>query len=382
MRLLIYLLSVIVVIGCSYEEKNNILSDSKMDKKIVWEVGGHLPAQTGMEKNIGVSGLLYGSLQDKYIVAGGGGNFPYESTLNGGAKKLYSDIYMLEDNNGALQVIEHINWENEIGHGASITTKEGIYYIGGASNPQADDDILFISLKDNKLSVEKVGDLPFTFQNGAAVEKDGKLYIIAGRQNGKAANEVYQYDLSTKETKKLSPVPNQETRTQPIAQLLNGSIYVFSGADSIAYTDGYKYDFSKDAWEQVSDISITNKENITLAGGVSIKLNESEMVVMGGVNKNIYDNAVYNLNNLKGEELSDFKYKYFTSDPYEFKLNSDILIYNSKTDSWKTLGEVPFNPTCGQGLILIGNKIYFISGEIKAGIRTDKMYIGTILKRM
>ena len=29
---------------------NSNVLDSKVDKKIVWEMGGHLPAQTGMEQ--------------------------------------------------------------------------------------------------------------------------------------------------------------------------------------------------------------------------------------------------------------------------------------------------------------------------------------------
>ena len=99
----------ICILGCgeTSPSKSNVL-DSSVDKKILWEMGGHLPAQTGMDKNIGTAGLLYGTLDNKYIVVGGGANFPYESVLNGGLKKSYSDIYMLEDKNGSLEVRRHI----------------------------------------------------------------------------------------------------------------------------------------------------------------------------------------------------------------------------------------------------------------------------------
>ena len=382
--LMLFTIFSVFIIGCSNTVSTsnaaNVL-DSKVDKKIVWEMGGHLPAQTGMEKNIGTAGLLYGSLQDKYIVVGGGANFPEESVLNGGAKKTYSDIYMLEDKNGVLEVIEHINWENEIGYGASITVTNGIYYIGGSSNPEADDDILFITLKDGKLNVEKIGDLPFTLQNGVAVYNDNKLYIITGKQGGKGSDKVYEYDLTTKEAKELAPVPGQASRTQAVAQLLNGNIYVFSGGDATAYTDGYKYDFANNTWEQVADVSINGGEGISLLGAVSVKLNETEMLVIGGFNKAIYDNAVYNLGTLQGTALAGFRQGYFGADPYEFNWNSNILIYNCESNTWKTIGEVPFDAPCGEGLILIGNKIYSINGEIKPGIRTDKMYVGTILAK-
>lgn len=382
MKKLCLILSILFAVSCSSNNTSsnaNVL-DSKTDKKIVWEMGGRLPAQTGMDKNIGTAGLLYGSLENKYIVVGGGANFPEESVLNGGAKKSYSDIYMLEDKNGVLEVVEHINWENELGYGASITVTNGIYYIGGSSNPEADDDILFITLKNNKLNVEKIGDLPFTLQNGFAVYKDNKLYIITGKQSGKGSDKVYEYDLATKETKELAPVPNQSSRTQAVAQLLNGNIYVFSGGDATAYTDGYKYDFANNTWEQVSDVALNN-EGISLFGAVSVKLNEQEMLVIGGFNKAVYDNAVYNLGNLKDAALAQFRAGYFGADPYEFNWNSNILIYNCESNTWKTIGEVPFDAPCGEGLILIGNKIYSINGEIKPGVRTDKMYVGTIIAK-
>ena len=285
---------------------------------------------------------------------------------------------MLEDKNGVLEVVEHINWENEIGYGASITVENGIYYIGGSSNPEADDDILFITLKDNKLNVEKIGDLTFALQNGAAVYKDNKLYVITGKQAGKGSNKVYEYDLNTKEVKELASVPGEESRTQAIAQLLNGNIYIFSGGDLTAYTDGYKYDFENNTWEAAADV-VLNGEAISLLGAASVKINETEMLVIGGFNKAVYDDAVYNLGNLKGNELSNFKQEYFGADPYKFNWNRNVLIYNCESNSWRTIGEIPFDAPCGECLVLIGNKIYSINGEIKPGIRTDKMYIGTII---
>lgn len=371
----------VCIIGCEATSSSatNVL-DSEVDKKVLWEMGGHLPAQTGMDKNIGTAGLLYGILEGKYIVVGGGANFPYESVLYGGLKKSYSDIYMLEDKNGSLEVVEHINWENEIGYGSSVTTKDGIYYLGGSTNPEADDDILFITLQNGKLNIEKIGDLPFTLQNGLAVERDGKLYIAGGSKGNGNSSGLYEYDLTSKEIIELSPIPQEAVRTQLVGQILNGALYVFSGAGNIAYTDGYKYDFESDTWEKVADISVNGKL-LTVAGGNSIKLNEKEMLVMGGVNKEFFDNAVKNLNSLQGRALADFRDYYFRADPYEFNFNPYILIYNADSNTWRSIGETPFDPNAGAALMLNGNKIYSINGEIKAGVRTDKMFVGTIFAR-
>lgn len=360
----------ITIFACSNNNKTlNI-------KKILWEVGGVLPAQKDMQTNIGTAGVLYGTLANKYIVVGGGANFPFDSVANGGAKKLYSDIYMLENKNGNIEVVEHINLDNEIGYGSSITTKDAIYYIGGSANNDADNDILKITLQNNKLNIEKIGDLPFTFQNGVALEYNNKLYIIAGKQDSIATNRMFEYDLNSKEIKELAPIPN-EARTQPVAQVLNRNIYVFSGGDKIAYIDGYKYNFSDNTWSKVADVNIGG-EYVSLLGANSIKLNEDEMLVIGGFNKEVYDDAVYNLINLKDKDLENFKKEYFARDPNEFNWNSKVLIYNSKNDTWTKIADIPFNAPCGEGLVLLQNKIYSINGEIKPGVRTPKIYIGYI----
>ena len=362
--------------GCS----SNSARKPQADIKTAWEYAGTLPAQKGYEKNIGTAGVLYGLLEERYIVTGGGANFPYKSVLEGGAKQMYSDLWVIDTKEGN-KIIEHINLPVEIGYGASVTAEKGIYYIGGSSNQQADDDILYLTLDENKnLKYEKIGELPFTFQSGTAVEHNKKLYILGGKQNGIPSNKMYEYNLIEKTIKELPSIPAGKGRTQSVAQVLNDSLYIFSGGDTTAYTDGYKYNFKTEKWEETASVKIEGKE-ISLLGAASVKLNEKEMLVIGGFNKEIYDDAVKKLGTLRGQELLKFKASYFGADPDEFRWNRDILIYNAETNSWKSIGEIPFNAPCGEGLVIVKNKIYSINGEIKPGVRTPRIYQGELLKK-
>lgn len=355
------------------------VKNPEVEKQIEWEYAGSLPAPEGYNKNIGLSGMLAGNIEN-LIIAGGGTNFPEKSILDGGEKKFYSDIFIFEDINDSLSVKNHINFKNTIGYGASVKNEKGIFYIGGSSNSEADNDILFFYMDKEKLAYKKIGDLPFSFRQGAAVEKDGKLYIIAGFQNGIPTNKMFEFDINSGKSKELPSVPGAKGRTQCIAQILNDCIYVFSGGNLTAFTDGYKYNFKTGKWTEVSSVEY-NGEKISLLGASSVKLNEYEMLVIGGFNKEVYDNAVKNMGILRGQELLKFKASYFEKDPEEFKWNKNILIYNAKTNKWKSIGELPFNAPCGEGLVLIKNKIYSIGGEIKPGIRTSKIYRGEILKK-
>ncbi|OCA91490.1 3',5'-cyclic-nucleotide phosphodiesterase [Bacillus sp. FJAT-27225] len=362
------------------EAKANASKQVRAVERITWEHAGQLEAPKGFDKNIGAAGVLSGSYKD-YLIVGGGANFPYESVLNGGARETYSDIYVYKKEKSGLTLVEHTNLDHKIGYGSSITTDKGVYYIGGSPDTEHADDILLLTIdKNQKLNVEKVGDLPFTISNGIAVEKDGKLYIGLGQQNGKDSNKLYEYDLKTGKTRELAPIPGESVRNQSVAQLLNGNLYVFSGGGSIAYTDGYKYDIEKNTWSNVSSVKVDDQE-ISLLGANSVKLNKDEMLVIGGFNKEVYDHAVKNLNTLQGEELEAFRTKYFTADPYEFNWNKDILIYNAKKDTWRSIGKVPFDAPCGQGLVLMDKQIFSINGEIKPGVRTNAMYSGTLLNR-
>lgn len=371
---LVSIISILALTGCTNVKAPNV------EKKITWEHAGNLPAQKGFEKNYGVAGVMCGVVSDKYIIVGGGANFPFVPNEKGGAKKTYSDIYLLEANGTKLTTVDHINWENEIGYGASVTTKDGVYYFGGSTNPEADNDVLLAKVVDGKLSVEKVGDLPFTLQNGGAVEKDGKVYIYAGKQDGKGSNKFWEYDLATKEAKELAPVPGAEQRTQVVGQILNGELYVFSGGSSVAYTDGYKYNFDTKEWTRVADVELDG-EGICLLGAGSVKLNESEMLVIGGFNRQLWNDANHFLGTLKGKELAEYKAGYFGAEPHQYNWNRNILVYNSVKNEWRTLGEIPFDAPCGEGLAIIGDKVYSINGEIKPGVRTDKMFTGTIIRK-
>lgn len=353
-------------------------STSKEIRKILWEHAGELEAQKGSDKNIGTAGVLYGKIDD-YIIVGGGANFPNESPAKDGEKKHYPDIYLLEEKDGQLNQVDHITLNYEIGYGSSITSEEGVYYIGGSPDEKEADNVSLFTVNDKgKIDVKNIGDLPFTFSDGIATKYNDKIYIGLGKQNGEASNKFYEFDISSGNTKELSHIPGETTRNQSVSEILNDSIYVFSGGDKVAYTDGYKYDLKSSTWSKVSDVEVDD-EKISLLGARSIKLNKDELLVIGGSNKEIYDNAVKNLGSLKDNELAQFKENYFGADPHDFNWNKKVLIYNSNDDNWRSIGEIPFNAPCGAGLVLSGDYLYSINGEVKPGTRTNNIYSGNLI---
>jgi len=348
-------------------------------QKILWDHAGDLEAQNGSEKNIGTAGLLNG-VSAGYVIVGGGANFPEGGPEVGGPKVFYPDVYVMKPEDGTLTLVSHTTFGYEIGYGASITAPEGIYYIGGGPAEGKGDKIVLVKADEKgDVTFEEIGSLPFTFSDGMAVLKDGVIYVGAGKQDGKASNKFYAFDLTSKEAKELAPIPGEETRTQCVSQVLGDKIFVFSGGDAVAYTDGYSYDAEKDQWNPAADVKVGD-EAISLLGAGSVKLSDTEMMVIGGFNKAVYDNAVAQMAELKDDALAEFKMGYFGADPSALKRNKKILIYNAEDDAWRSIGEVPFDAPCGEGLILNGDYIYSVNGEIKPGTRTNRMYGGMLVR--
>ncbi|MGL4508666.1 MAG: cyclically-permuted mutarotase family protein, partial [Cetobacterium sp.] len=106
----------------------------------------------------------------------------------------------------------------------------------------------------------------------------------------------------------------------------------------------------------------------------------NEMLVIGGFNKDVWDDANLKLGSLKGKELEKYRHNYFTMDPQDFNWNKEMLVYDATNNTWKSIGQVPFMAPCGEGLVKIGDTIYSINGEIKPGVRSERVYQGTIIK--
>ena len=245
-------------------------------------------------------------------------------------------------------------------------------------------DILKVTLKNGKLKTEIYAKLPLGFENGVAQYKDRKIYYGVGKienSEGKNvnSNKFYVFDLKTKETKELAEFPG-EARQQTVGQILNNKFYVFSGGSNISYVDGYAYDFKTNTWKKVANV-VVNNEKILLLGSNSIKIANDKMLVIGGFNYDLWNEANDKLSNLKDDKLKDYKTAYFGAEPQSYKWNRKILIFDATKNSWKSIGEVPFDAPCGAALLLMNNNIYSINGEIKPGVRTERMYKAYIISK-
>ena len=158
-----------------------------------------------------------------------------------------------------------------------------------------------------------------------------------------------------------------------------GDCIIVGGGANVAYTDGYAYDPKTRAWTEIKGPNVDGTP-VSLLGARSVRLNADEMLVVGGFNREIYNWAVSNLSTLQGEEKDAFRAHYFTMPPEDYHWNREILVYSAKADAWRSVGQLPFPAPCGEALVIARGALFSISGEVKPGVRSPRLYRGLFVK--
>ena len=337
--------------------------------KLQWNKIGVVAPQEGYEKNIGTAGLLKGVIDNK-LIFGGGANFPGGLPVDGGTKVTHKDIYLYEIKDNEHVLLDQIQYDYPLAYGPSANYKDKIYYI--ANKDESSSDILELTIKNNKININVIGTLPLTVENTVAEVYNNKLYFGIGSINGKNTKELYSYDLETKTFEVETEFPG-ELRSQALSYVYNDSLIVYGGGAAETYSDGYKYVFKEKTWTKLADVIVDNYE-YSLLGADWCKLNEDELLVIGGFDKDVWKDAVFKLSTLTGEEHTKYRDAYFRRPVEDFKWNKHELVYNLNNNTWTKLDEINFEAPCGHALLSTDAHIYSIMGEIKPAVRSPYIH--------
>ncbi|EGU6832574.1 N-acetylneuraminic acid mutarotase, partial [Salmonella enterica] len=132
-------------------------------------------------------------------------------------------------------------------------------------------------------------DIPEPLKNGTgAIDNNGVIYVGLGT----AGTSWYKIDLKKqhKGWERIKSFPGG-AREQSVSVFLNDELYVFGGVGKKnsesplqVYSDVYKYSPVKNTWQKVDTIS-----PVGLTGHTGVKLNETMVLITGGVNEHIFD---------------------------------------------------------------------------------------------
>ena len=340
---------------------------SNTPKLSIEKMNGFPVEDTCFQKGVSA---LYAGVLDGQLVMAGGCNFPNVPVADGGKKVFYDGIYT-----AALTETNALQWQ-KVGllpeasaYGVTIPMDKGLVCVGGNTADRSLSDVYLMTLQDGVAVMDVWPSLPVTIDNMAGALLDNVIYIVGGNVDGAPSSSVYSLNLNNLDEgwKEEVAVPGNP-RVQPVCAAQGGKLYVWGGfstagegREATLSVDGYVYTPSTKEWEQVATPVDESGTAVSLGGGVALPVGEDAILCAGGVNKDIFLQALQGIHT--GKE--------YLSRPVEwYQFNRKLLKYDINENQWTCLGDYEQGARAGAAMVSDGNSYYIINGELKPGIRT------------
>ncbi|MGL5913669.1 MAG: cyclically-permuted mutarotase family protein [Bacteroidales bacterium] len=337
----------------------------------------------------GVSAFFTGFVNGKILVAGGC-NFPNTPASKGGKKEYYNSIYVYDADCDNWDLVGQL--PIGVGYGASVVSGGEWICLGGNNNAKSFNSVYSLNF-DDSLKIDTLKSLPVTMDNFAAAISNNQIYVAGGNCNGKVQNKLYSFDLNKRnEWRELANFPGAG-RVQP--QLLpteGGKVILLGGFQaggervaSILSDTVYQYNPAINSWSVLTTLpkSTTEDKPLAMVGGFSVVMNDSILLIGGGVNRTKFIDALDinhrialakdDSNTLLVDSLINDKSNYLLHSVEWYQFNQDVYMYNLKDNRWCLLGTFPQTARAGAGAVIDDSALYIIGGELKPGIRTDEV---------
>lgn len=309
----------------------------------------------------GVSAPFCGLVDGRFVIAGGC-NFPVDPMGPASGKKSYRGIYAART--GDLQWERIGTLPEETAYGASAMTPKGVVWAGGVTPSGASHGAWLYDGKE----LLQLPDLPAAVDNAYAAAIGNTVYIAGGNICGKPGNNLYCLDLDNLQRGwvKLKSFPGNP-RVQPVLASSGGKLYMWGGfagrgdkRDATLETSGLCYDPKSGKWSPVATPVDKSGETISLGGGVAVTLPDGRIAVAGGVNKDVF---------LEALQCQAPDYLQHPIDWYRF--NPNVSVYDPVPDKWEWQCADIDLARAGAAAVCPGKTMVVYGGELKPRIRTN-----------
>ena len=370
-------------------------SQKKEVKHVDWKTAAQVKNTDG-SLSIGFAGPINGISNDVLIVSGGA-NFPDKMPWEGGKKSYSKTIHVLEKCKDTFTWNAAVKSElvEPIAYCGSTSTNLGVVYVGGENENGLSNKAHLLKWNAAKKEVEtkSLADFPIAVANISLIHIGNIVYAVGGDEATKSSDLFVSLDLNEKnpQWKTLPNLPLALANAVVIAQKgKNGTnIYVVGGRTKTAtgisdlHNTTFVFDVKKQTWNTAATIS-DGKNTTNFSAGAGVAVGSNSILIVGGDDGVIFHQIETYLSQIakaksdeEKAELIAKKNKLVTNHPGFY---NGILLYNTLTDEWSKIGELPFLPHVTTPAVLWDKKIILSNGEIKPGIRTPNVMLGTIKK--
>ena len=257
----------------------------------------------------------------------------------------------------------------------SITVDNKLYCWGGYSydKPYCYRDGYRLTQSNGNWIWEKMPDLPFPLGSSGICAIGSKIYVFGGSdydsealytnndRNGRTprlGSRMMVFDTKNIGTgwRECSPCPGTPRFVHAMAEV-GGKVYVIGGANGsdnaakelCTVVDNWQYSPSSDRWTRIRDLPVATGN---FPSG-SIVYENRYIILVGGCQ---YTNMIKSDGSLSAP-YGKVK-KFYPDNPY----NSDMLVYDVKTNLFGTATSLPLNNNLPM-TVVEGNRIHLIGGE-------------------
>ncbi|TKT86575.1 Kelch repeat-containing protein [Dyadobacter frigoris] len=333
-----------------------IISETKAQQTIHWAQLPPLPTEKGWAG-------MYAGVSHNMLIVMGGANFPDKYPWEGGKKKWYDDIYVLENGKNWVKANEKLTEPS--GYGVTVSYQNKIILIGGNNENGHLSQVTGFEWDGMKLLKSAYPQLPVPLANMAGTLVDDIIVIFGGSSysSGSALKKCFALDLKDLSAGwfELEARPGPE-RLFPVCAFYQGQCYLFGGETSAINSKGIKYRSIlsdsyrltlhknggnwKSEWQKLAPMP----KGISAAGTVLPVLNNDRFLFWGGID------AITAL------------YQNPETHP---GITQSMLYYFPETDRWEYAGEqTEILSKVTLPVVFWNNQWVYVSGEIKPGIRT------------
>ena len=325
--------------------------------------------EQGFDK--GVSACYCGVING-YLYIAGGCNFPDKPVAEGGKKRFYKAIYAAKLNAEG----NRLEWKTvgqmpqPAAYGVSVTYENSLIFVGGNNETGGLTTAIRLRPTATGMQQEALPSLPHALDNMAGAVVGHILYVVGGNCEGVATQKVWSLDLknTAKEGWKEEPSIPGIARVQPIAAILEGGLLgVWGGfapkTDSKAAQlamNGASYNAGCGTWTALPVPTDALGEEVFTGGATAIATPQKGVVVVGGVNKDVFLAAINKLPE-----------GYLLHEPEWYRFNNRVLCY--RDGAWTQLLQHPSVARAGCALAYWDDWVYVVGGELKPGIRTPEI---------
>ncbi|MDN3672921.1 galactose oxidase [Flavobacterium branchiarum] len=382
----IILISFIMSTTVAFSQKTNI-------SQVEWKRAAQLLNADG-SLSLGFAGPING-ISNGALLVSGGANFQDKMPWEGGKKHYSKEIHVLQKTGDQYAWNKNVltTLPEPIAYSGNTATNLGVVYVGGENENGLSNKAYILNWNANKNEVEikSLPNYPIAVTNIALTHIDNVVYAIGGDEAKQSSDLVFSIDLNkaNPEWKALPKLPIPLANSVAVVQNdKNGkNIYIVGGRTktpsgiSDLHNTTFAFNLKKQIWENRANISDgENTTNFSAGAGVAIG-NESILIVGGDNGKTFHKIETY-LSQIAKSDSDEEKARLIAE---KNKLNTThngfynaILLYNTHTDKWSKIGELPFLAQVTTTATIWDDKIVLSNGEIKPGVRTPDVMLGTV----